>query len=501
MKVMYADPTVCSAGYTPRNSELFTSFADTYYQPPKRARKVSDPRAAVAFLYSTIEKAGRYYSPLITILTKPTSYVGTKIAYRDVVAVRNQLVEDGVLELIRQGGWAPTGGITSVYRLNEQLYRRLVWNSTVCSDQLGTAILRTPWSKLTQEEKDAYISDHISDPQHSPKKNKKGEISDSAWATHYSRSTTRINGTELTDPALTAPLFEINSFSTKQVWELADGPLVMYLEKDSAGNYVEGPATRRGYAGDFIYTRIFTDDTSSHGRFYCHAQNLPKVARQRLVVNGEQTVELDFKALHPSIFLQMNGHEVPEDIYMELVNWNRGALLQGVETTDEETAKARQRFKLVVNVGINAPTEQSAVRALSDAHGAHGDRLFADRDTVCAYYNAAASHPLVGPMLGKGLGLGLMNIDSNVMQSVMLQCSYENIPFLAVHDSVVVPVSRKQDVLAIMRAAYTEFVGVAPKAITEKLGEEPVPHEVLSVENWTNPYYVLPGYQTDCVID
>lgn len=501
MKVMYANPEFYLTGYVAKNKELSDSFLSTYYQPPKRARKVSDPKDAVAFLYSTIEKAGCYYSPLITILSKKDLYVGTKVAYRDVVAIRDKLVEDGVLERIRQGGWSPTGGVTSVYRLNEQLYRRLIWNSNVFSDRLGTAIVRTAWEQLTQEAKDEYIADHINDPQHCPKKNKKGEVSDSAWETHYSRSTTNASGVEIEDESVTAPLHEINRFSTQQVWSLADGPLVMYLEKDSAGNYVEGPATRRGYAGDFIYTRIFTNNTSSHGRFYCQAQNLPKVARQRLVVNGEQTVELDFKAMHPTMVLQTSGQEVPDDIYLDLVDWNRGALLPADAISDEETDRARTRFKKVVNIGINATSEKSALKALLDKHGPAGDRLFPDYDTICAYYRSAASHPLVTPMLGKGLGLGLMNIDSNIMQSVMLQCSYENIPFLAVHDSVVVPVSRKQDVLAIMRAAYTEFVGVAPKAITEKLGEEPVPHEVLSVENWTNPYYVLPGYQTDCVID
>ena len=52
------------------------------------------------------------------------------------------------------------------------------------------------------------------------------------------------------------------------------------------------------------------------GRFYSEAygvQQLTKRLRKEIIIDGEETIELDFKALHPSIIYALKGIELDED--------------------------------------------------------------------------------------------------------------------------------------------------------------------------------------------
>jgi hypothetical protein len=65
-------------------------------------------------------------------------------------------------------------------------------------------------------------------------------------------------------------------------------------------------------------TRKFKFDYNSGGRLYCIAQNLSKDARRTLAINGNPTVELDFKSLHPTMLYHLAQLEAPEDCYQIL---------------------------------------------------------------------------------------------------------------------------------------------------------------------------------------
>lgn len=54
-------------------------------------------------------------------------------------------------------------------------------------------------------------------------------------------------------------------------------------------------------------TRIFNEDWQTGGRFYGSHQSLRKVARAKIKIDGEETVELDVPCLHPRLVAHLAG--------------------------------------------------------------------------------------------------------------------------------------------------------------------------------------------------
>ncbi len=53
--------------------------------------------------------------------------------------------------------------------------------------------------------------------------------------------------------------------------------------------------------------RVFKGDFESGGRFYCAAQSLNKAERATIQIDGEPTIELDLKSLHPRLLYNLEG--------------------------------------------------------------------------------------------------------------------------------------------------------------------------------------------------
>ena len=66
---------------------------------------------------------------------------------------------------------------------------------------------------------------------------------------------------------------------------------------------------------DKKYSRIFTENFNSGGRYYSIMSNMPKTIRETLTFNGETTVELDYSGLHLSMIYNMSGLEAASDPY------------------------------------------------------------------------------------------------------------------------------------------------------------------------------------------
>jgi len=65
--------------------------------------------------------------------------------------------------------------------------------------------------------------------------------------------------------------------------------------------------------------RVFNGSMSLGGRFYGSAhQTMKKQYRQRITIDGEPTVELDYSALHPNLLLWRTGGALSADPYTEI---------------------------------------------------------------------------------------------------------------------------------------------------------------------------------------
>jgi hypothetical protein len=182
--------------------------------------------------------------------------------------------------------------------------------------------------------------------------------------------------------------------------------------------------------------RVFhRGDFNLGGRFYGgHWQNIPaEGGRDRIIINGEPTAEVDYRAMHIRLLYQEAGKPMPDDPY---------------------DFAPRAQAKLALLIAINARSHSSAVRALADAlrqEGGVGDPYATAQKLL---RTAKARHPDIAWALASDAGVRLMRKDSELAERVMLETVRAiGIAPLAVHDSFIVPARQKGRLMEAMEDA------------------------------------------------
>jgi len=235
--------------------------------------------------------------------------------------------------------------------------------------------------------------------------------------------------------------------------QIIDKPLTreqarMQRNLDEMNEAIESVEIPNGQGGSLV--RIFNQSMGRGGRAYVMGggyQSLKKEARLRLSIDGEAVIEVDFKALHPSLLYARAGVPMPSNPY-DLPQWPRDIVKRGL---------------LIV---INARTLRDAVEAL--AHSAPmQDFIIPQRfeDPMGAARDAARRvlaelkrlHAPIAGAFHSDAGAGLMRIDSDMVETVVLDLLSRGIVALPIHDSFLVPASKEQDLIAAMvRAAQMQ---------------------------------------------
>lgn len=214
--------------------------------------------------------------------------------------------------------------------------------------------------------------------------------------------------------------------------------------------------------------RIFNIDPQHGGRLFTMGrishQNIPRDERHDITINGEPTVELDFKAIHPHILYSDKGLPVPADCYA-IGKWPRDLV------------------KLALLVLINAETLKDVVGVLANSDGEtivrdeEGDiidvtterRLMKqiagnDPKKAMAFAHALIRdvkeyHAPIADAFHSNAGVRLMNRDSEIAMNVMRIMGAIGEPVLSVHDSFLVRRSMQDKLQEIMEQA-AEMAGI-----------------------------------------
>lgn len=177
------------------------------------------------------------------------------------------------------------------------------------------------------------------------------------------------------------------------------------------------------------------------GRFYGPWwQSIPKDLRKHIHINGEETVELDFSAMHPRMLYQLEGI----DPGPEVDPYSQGDL----------GLYPREIIKKVFNQLLNAKDDT---------------RLQTDKDLAnehCCNYSfhevanaIREQHKPISRWFLSGAGLRLQNLDSQIAEKVMVKSMSLGFPALGVHDSFIGPSSCKSQLKRTMHEAYTQVMG------------------------------------------
>ena len=188
------------------------------------------------------------------------------------------------------------------------------------------------------------------------------------------------------------------------------------------------------------------------GRIYgLPYQQLPDNIRKMIYINGEPTVELDYKALHPRMLYNIKGLDIKKDPY---------SICAGEEY--------REVFKVGLLVSINAEDEKSAMGGIPGKLAKNGIPMPKIKNP-CRWIvdKAKTAHPKIADFICSDMGVVLQNKDSRIMNNILLRLLGQNILGLPIHDSIIVQERHEQVLREIMLEEYENEMGF-PTEIDKK---------------------------------
>jgi hypothetical protein len=209
-------------------------------------------------------------------------------------------------------------------------------------------------------------------------------------------------------------------FSIEGEGIVADGPVIRFDERWLKEREGGGPREAVIYPAMKTLYRVFNCDLHSGGRLYGHSvQQIPKKAREMLLINGEPTVEPDHPEFHTRLLYMLIGRHMEGGAY-DVLGWPR------------EVAKR------ALNTIYNAMTPQGAAGAVAakireEMPGTeYGEsyrmawRLIAD---------LKVRHAPIAEFFHRGVGLMLQNVDSKMAEAVLQRLRKKGIVVVPLHDS------------------------------------------------------------------
>ena len=264
----------------------------------------------------------------------------------------------------------------------------------------------------------------------------------------------------------------INEATASLDIELREGAALAVLAKAYSYKTADGSEGTVDLARN-RYHRVFNRTFTQGGRFYGPGwQSAPKEVRANIVVNGEATVEHDYRGLHPQLIYAKAGKTLEGDPYA-IAGWE----------------DKRQLVKRAFNIMLNAENDLAAVRAVA----LHSRTYAIAREVMAAIRQ---KHAPVAAFFCSGIGRKLQRIDSDIAEDVMLTTLRDGVAVLSVHDSFSAPTSYDGRLLEVMDAALMQRLRqLNPEAIAPLPGSPRVvlviPHgaqaDMFKPEGYTMP--------------
>jgi hypothetical protein len=197
--------------------------------------------------------------------------------------------------------------------------------------------------------------------------------------------------------------------------------------------------------------RVFNNSSFCEGgRFYRGWwQSIPSVYRKHIRINDETTCELDFSGMHINMIYASEGLPLPKGDVYEL---------------DDVPVEARPVLKGILQIILNAPSEQKARQAIYKKFPKkeHPNVFVTPKITHKSLIDGLREkHKLVGKYFCSGEGVKLQYRDSQIAEEVLLTLARKGVVALPVHDSFIVAKNHKKDLLEAMDAALILLLGAS----------------------------------------
>lgn len=196
--------------------------------------------------------------------------------------------------------------------------------------------------------------------------------------------------------------------------------------------------------------RVFKEDVNYYGRLHGSYQNLSRQERDTITFNGEDTVEIDIKASHPSMLYAMMDYEVPDDVYdCTVINEYLAREYPEIPLLE------RGDYKLLMMVLINSQSYVQMIKALqfekewTSKFGTKSSTIGVITKFIqdCDKYE-------ISSFFFSSQSLKLMLMESDLVLSVVEELMDIKIPCLTIHDSFIVP---KDEMLLVVDIIANKF--------------------------------------------
>ena len=235
------------------------------------------------------------------------------------------------------------------------------------------------------------------------------------------------------------------------------------------------PRCARGFIGALPGTvnprkcqlrRLFRDNLDYGGRWYGPWwQNIPSRARKALMIDGKQTVEIDFSACQIRLAYGVCGLRDPMDGQVD--NRERKNELYDIPGVDRGAAKSAALIML------NARNRTAAARALAEWLSEQNAQLAENTvyKEALRIIDAVVGHfAELTPVWFSDLGLRLQRIDGDICARVQGAFRKRGILVLSVHDSFIIAQQHEEKLRSAMSEAFTEGMRDADKLCSPSPG-------------------------------
>ena len=177
-------------------------------------------------------------------------------------------------------------------------------------------------------------------------------------------------------------------------------------------------------------------------------QRIPKQLRHYIYINGRPTVELDYSAYHIRMLYHQKGIDYRDDPYV---------ICEGPEMRDT--------YKAVGLIAINGdgckPGE--VIYAIRDELTKRGIPIPFRKNPIKGLIKRfKEKHPKIVDCLYDDRGVELMNIDSRIMNNILMKLIDRGILGLSVYDSIVVAEQHQDFLNQLMMDEYEKEMGFKP---------------------------------------
>lgn len=177
-------------------------------------------------------------------------------------------------------------------------------------------------------------------------------------------------------------------------------------------------------------------------------QRIPKHLRHCIHINGQPTVELDYSAYHIRMLYHQKGIDYRDDPYVvcEGPGMRNTYKAVGLIAINGDERKPREVIYAIrdelIERNISTPKSEEHIKTLI--------KRFKE------------SHPQIADCLYNDKGVHLMNLDSKIMNNILMKLMDQGILGLSVYDSVVVAEQHQDYLNQVMSKEYERGMGFKP---------------------------------------